>query len=233
MLTSKGFNVVSDEEAILILSQSPGRFVLYIGAGASVEVGVPTAAGICNELADELVRIEEKQRQIKGITPLRLTANARKQFLKDRLDWDNEEDRYYNCVTRVLRAPAARVDYFRKKLEHVKPAFAHYASSSSLGSSYRITLGMSGGAKRRPLHAVVTPLLIQAMRRCARAKRIHRQHIKKSPRPSYAQETAILSNHSESALRPPFLSFSPFVRRFEPGPNTTICHRTILAATRR
>ena len=28
----------------------------------------------------------------------------------------------------------------------------------------------SGGAKRRPLHAVVTPLLIQARTRCARAR---------------------------------------------------------------
>ena len=121
MFTSQGFNVISDEEAMLILLQSPGRFVVYLGAGASVEVGVPTAAGICQELADELVRIEERQRQIKGLTPSNLTNDAREQFLREQLDWDDDENRYYNCVTRVLRSPATRVDYFRKKLEHIKP----------------------------------------------------------------------------------------------------------------
>jgi O-acetyl-ADP-ribose deacetylase (regulator of RNase III) len=129
MLTSQGFNVLSDEEAILILSQSPGRFVLYIGAGASVEVGVPTAAGICEELADELLRIEEGQRIFKGVATSGLTGTEREQFLRDRLDWDDDENRYYNCLTRILRSPANRVDYFRKKLEHVEPAFAHYASA--------------------------------------------------------------------------------------------------------
>jgi len=35
---------------------------------------------------------------------------------------------------------------------------------------YRPTLGISGGAKHRPSHAVVTPLLIQGMTRCARGR---------------------------------------------------------------
>jgi hypothetical protein len=38
------------------------------------------------------------------------------------------------------------------------------------GGLLRLTLGISGGAKRRHLYAVVTPRLIQAMTRCARAR---------------------------------------------------------------
>src|SRR5262245_25307025 len=101
MLTSQGFNVISDQDAILTLSQSHGHFVLYLGAGASAEVGVPTAAEICEQLADDLVQVEEKQRQIKKILPSTLTSEERDQFLRERLDWDDAENRYYNCVTRV------------------------------------------------------------------------------------------------------------------------------------
>jgi hypothetical protein len=43
------------------LSHLPGRFVLYIGAGVSVEAGVPTAAGICEELADELTKLPDDE----------------------------------------------------------------------------------------------------------------------------------------------------------------------------
>jgi O-acetyl-ADP-ribose deacetylase (regulator of RNase III) len=136
MLTPYGFNVISDEEAILTLSHLPGRFVLYIGAGVSVEVGIPTAAGICAELADELIRMEEKQRDIRGITPSRLTGDERSQFLRERLDWEDDDNRYYNCVTRVLSSPTSRVDYFRKKLERVEPAFAHYAASFLMAHDY-------------------------------------------------------------------------------------------------
>jgi O-acetyl-ADP-ribose deacetylase (regulator of RNase III) len=129
MLSSQGFNVVSDEEAIHFVRKSSGNFVAFLGAGASVEAGVPVAAGICQELAADCVSEEEKNRHLKGGPKRPLTDAERVNFLAQRLRWEDKENRYYNCVTGVLPSPVSRVAYFRGKLGGVKPSFSHYATS--------------------------------------------------------------------------------------------------------
>jgi hypothetical protein len=50
----------------------------------------------------------------------------------------------------------------------ISPTYPQSKLTSNLddyGKKGSITLGISSGAKRRPLHAVVTPLLTQAMTR--------------------------------------------------------------------
>jgi O-acetyl-ADP-ribose deacetylase (regulator of RNase III) len=123
------YNIVSEEKASDLLSQTPGRFVLYLGAGASAEAGVPTASDICRELAEERVREEERNRLRMHLEPLDLDQKARAELLNREFDWDNEEERYFNCVRRARPTEASRVEYFRGKLKYTKPAFAHYASS--------------------------------------------------------------------------------------------------------
>ena len=58
-----------------------------------------------------------------------------------------------------------------------------------------LTLGISGGAKRCPLHAVVTPLRIQVMNRCARERSCL------SRLPSRATRARVLPRQEEIAAR--------------------------------
>ena len=129
MLTAAGYNVISDERVASVIKNSPSSFVFYLGAGVSVEAGVPSAWNICDNIASDLLQQEERTRQFKGLTPARLVGEEREQYLNKMLGWHDEEKRYLNCVKLHFATPAIRVEYFRRLLEHKTPSFAHHAIS--------------------------------------------------------------------------------------------------------
>ncbi len=104
--------IITDDEAIRFVRQSPDTFVCYVGAGASAEAGVKSAWEICEEIRETLVpdSLAEQEKQLR---------------LQD-LQWHDDSYRYATCVKKYGN-PAARVEYFRRLLHGVQPSFCHHA----------------------------------------------------------------------------------------------------------
>ena len=107
---------ISDGEAIRYILQEENRYVCYLGAGASVEAGVMTAQGICEEIRKELLEHSS---------------------LRDSdLDWDDPSQRYVTCIRKGYPTPAKRVQYFRRMLKNIRPSFCHHAVALLMRGNY-------------------------------------------------------------------------------------------------
>lgn len=111
-------NIFSDIDAIRFILLEPNRFVCYLGAGASAEAGVPTAGQICKEIRDQLLAYE---------LPAPKNQSAVTRWENERLKWNDPAQRYTTCIHEGYKAKAARVEFFRRKLQEIRPSFSHHA----------------------------------------------------------------------------------------------------------
>jgi len=119
--------VFSDTEVIRILLQEKARYAFYVGAGISVDAGVPTAAQICDEIRDQLLLYELPHPKDQG--EIQAWENRR-------LNWADISLRYSTCLRAAYPAEAQRVEYFRNKLRSVAPSFNHHAIALLASSGY-------------------------------------------------------------------------------------------------
>src|SRR4051794_34404583 len=110
---------ISETEAIRKILEARGRFASYLGAGTSIEAGVKSAVGICEEIRAMLARS-------RGIS----LANSRKldSWAARELNWSDLSLQYVTCIEEAFQTPADRVEYFRKMLKGIAPSFAHHAT---------------------------------------------------------------------------------------------------------
>ncbi|MFN0051550.1 MAG: SIR2 family protein [Planctomycetales bacterium] len=111
---------VSSGDVIDYVNNSRGSFVLWLGAGASVEAGVKTGGQICEELSQILSA---------GARPGDLDA-----WRKTELNWNDGKRRYSTCLRRYAPTPAQRVQYFRKLIDGIQPSFSHHAAALLMGA---------------------------------------------------------------------------------------------------
>jgi O-acetyl-ADP-ribose deacetylase (regulator of RNase III)/NAD-dependent SIR2 family protein deacetylase len=104
--------IITDSQAVGHVLQDTSSFVCYLGAGLSAEARVPTADKICKLIYDDKL-------------PKGLTKQQEKRWANENLEWDNPARRYPACM-RHYGTAAHRVQFFRKLLQTVKPAFAHH-----------------------------------------------------------------------------------------------------------
>lgn len=118
--------IISDVEAIQIILASRGRFAIHVGAGVSAEAKVMTAWGICEEIWNTLRR-----------SPLLSSATPEeiRQWENTELKWNDPAKRYAVSIQRLYRTPAARVQFFRRKLQGKKPSFSHHAIAMLMANS--------------------------------------------------------------------------------------------------
>jgi SIR2-like domain len=107
--------VISEAEAIRKILESKNRFACYLGAGASVEAGVPTAAQICGNVRADLA------------AKLMVPKETEDQWAAGRLAWNNLALRYVTCIKTAYQNEAGRVEYFREMLRRKVPSFSHHA----------------------------------------------------------------------------------------------------------
>lgn len=105
-------NILKDHDVVRLISQSPGRFVPFVGAGVSAESGVKMAPAICEDI---------RRRLIAGLSE----AEA-EQVVNNRLDWSNPATRYSKCIE-GYGSLSHRIQYFRNELAGKSPSFPHYA----------------------------------------------------------------------------------------------------------
>jgi O-acetyl-ADP-ribose deacetylase (regulator of RNase III) len=110
--------IISDVEAIQSILAIRGRFAVYAGAGVSAEARVTTAWGICEEIRDWLRQIH---------LPNSATPEEVGFWENSFLSWNDLANRYAVCIKQRYSTPAARVAYFRSKLEGKRPSFSHHA----------------------------------------------------------------------------------------------------------
>ncbi len=120
-------NVLSSPEVVKSILDTRDRFVLWLGAGASVEAGVKTADEVCWEIREALVAMDPVLREA--------DAEAVEAWAREKLDWDDPHRRYRTCIHSYKTAPA-RVDYFRQMLRGVQPSFAHHAAALLMTHNY-------------------------------------------------------------------------------------------------
>jgi O-acetyl-ADP-ribose deacetylase (regulator of RNase III)/NAD-dependent SIR2 family protein deacetylase len=107
--------------AAQILEARGAYYALY-GAGLSVEAGVPTADGICKDIA--------KQQLVVHLGPdADIDAPDAKQWLVKNLAWDRLDERYAKCIRTQYVNPADRVEFFRRTLRNKSPSFAHHGAA--------------------------------------------------------------------------------------------------------
>lgn len=104
-------NYITEEEAISFILNEKGRFVSYLGAGASAEAGVPTAISICNQI---------KERKTRGRSPEYLER------WENEVNWKDYGLRYFSCM-KTYGPQAMRVQFFRELLKGKNPSFVHHA----------------------------------------------------------------------------------------------------------
>jgi O-acetyl-ADP-ribose deacetylase len=105
------YDVIPDLDVIRYVNQEPGRFAVFLGAGASAEAGVSTANQIAEEVLARLREADPAQDETE---------------LKRSLNWDDPKRRYATSLNRYGNE-ILRVEYFRKLLRGKKPAFCHQA----------------------------------------------------------------------------------------------------------
>lgn len=105
--------VVSDVDVVRNVVTSKGAFTAWLGAGASIEAGVPTAREICDEIRREIAKFERPASEV--------------EWARAELAWDDPRRRYSTCLLRYAKTPVQRLRYFRRLIEGVQPSFSHHA----------------------------------------------------------------------------------------------------------
>lgn len=118
--------ILQSHEVVKSVLESPDRFMLWLGAGASVEAGVKSAPAVCSDIRDELI----------AANPGLRNADRERidEWARTKLDWDNPERRYGACISEL--GPAVRVEYFRNLLRGRQPSFAHHAAALLMTHGY-------------------------------------------------------------------------------------------------
>jgi O-acetyl-ADP-ribose deacetylase (regulator of RNase III)/NAD-dependent SIR2 family protein deacetylase len=105
--------VVSDVDVIRNIVTNQGAFTAWLGAGASIEAGVPTARDICEEIRQEIARFDKPANEV--------------EWARQELAWDDPRRRYSTCLLRYAKTPVQRLRYFRRLIEGTQPSFSHHA----------------------------------------------------------------------------------------------------------
>ena len=105
--------VVSDIDVVRNIVTNQGAFTAWLGAGASIEAGVPTAREICDCIRREIARFEKPVNEA--------------DWARIELDWDDPRRRYSTCLLRYAKTPVQRLRYFRSLIEGVQPSFGNHA----------------------------------------------------------------------------------------------------------
>src|SRR5690349_21331948 len=111
--------MLSERSVFRYLLEEKERYVCYLGAGASVEAGVPTALEISRDIAEKIAAEE-------GL-PFNQDDPACKQWLNETFAWNDPGRRYLKCITSRYPHAAGRLAFFRRMIAHKKPSFAHHA----------------------------------------------------------------------------------------------------------
>lgn len=129
------YRVIDPFNAIRTIIQSRGQFSIFLGAGISIEAGVPTADMICQSIGEKIIFDENQKRKFHS-RKLIETEKEKKQWLNNIVNWDDEESRYSSCIKHWYTQQTARVDFFRDLLREKKPSFAHYATALLMHNGY-------------------------------------------------------------------------------------------------
>jgi O-acetyl-ADP-ribose deacetylase (regulator of RNase III) len=129
------FRVIDPFKAIRTIIQSKGQFSIFLGAGTSIEAGVPTADMICQNIAEEIITDENQKRKFHSRKLLE-SENEKKQWLNKTVNWDDEENRYSSCIKYWYSQQTARVDFFRDLLRWKNPSFTQYATALLMHNGY-------------------------------------------------------------------------------------------------
>ena len=105
--------VVSDVDIVRSIVTNQGAFTPWLGAGASIEAGVPTARDICDHIRREIAGFENPVNEV--------------EWARSELAWDDPRRRYSTCLLRYAKTPVQRLRYFRSLIEGVQPSFSHHA----------------------------------------------------------------------------------------------------------
>jgi hypothetical protein len=114
LMAAKNIAVTSDLDVLRYVRQQPGRYALFMGAGASLEADVLTADQICRDIRNRLEQQNPSRSQ---------------DDLEDLLNWNDPRRRYSTCLMRYGRSAAQRVAYFRELLKAKQPAFCHHSTA--------------------------------------------------------------------------------------------------------
>jgi len=116
------YEIVSARVAAAQILEARGAYYALYGAGLSVEAGVPTADGICKDIA--------KQQLVVHLGPdADIDSPDAKQWLVKNLAWDRLDERYAKCIRTQYVNPADRVEFFRRTLRNKSPSFAHHGAA--------------------------------------------------------------------------------------------------------
>jgi O-acetyl-ADP-ribose deacetylase (regulator of RNase III) len=113
-MAAKNIAVTSDLDVLRYVRQQPGRYALFMGAGASLEADVLTADQICRDIRHRLEQQHPSRSQ---------------DDLDELLNWNDPRRRYSTCLMRYGRSAAQRVAYFRELLKAKQPAFCHHSTA--------------------------------------------------------------------------------------------------------
>ena len=114
------YRVIDPFNAIRTIVHSKGQFSVFLGAGASLEAGVPTADAICQNIGEEIIAEENQKRKFHSRKLIK-TEKDKRQWLDDVVNWNDEENRYTSCIKHWYSQQTARVDFFRDLLREKKP----------------------------------------------------------------------------------------------------------------
>jgi len=110
--------IISDAAAIMQIGSTDNRYLCWVGAGGSVEAGVRTAAGICEDIRKEFIEARQKE----GLKPKEI-----EEWIDEKLHWQDSGRRYLACIQAREPNLAKRVDFFRRVLQNKQPTFFHHA----------------------------------------------------------------------------------------------------------
>jgi O-acetyl-ADP-ribose deacetylase (regulator of RNase III) len=112
-ILNKYVDLLGQADVLHSLRESPGRYVLFLGAGVSKEAQVPLADEICEDI---------KTRLLTGRGDI-VDTDA---WAQETLAWKDPSRRYMTCLN-AYGSAEERLTYFRQLLKDTRPAFAHYA----------------------------------------------------------------------------------------------------------
>jgi O-acetyl-ADP-ribose deacetylase (regulator of RNase III) len=117
-------NLISEQEVFGWIRGLKSRYVAFVGAGISVDSGIPSAGQICEQIKEVVV-------------PKSLSSDTEKEsWARTYLAWDDPERRYTTCLNRGLPGLPTRVEYFRGLLKWRRPTFCHMAIALLMRSGF-------------------------------------------------------------------------------------------------
>jgi O-acetyl-ADP-ribose deacetylase (regulator of RNase III)/NAD-dependent SIR2 family protein deacetylase len=121
------YSVISEIVAAhrIVANVSRGRFVPWLGAGASCEAGIPPAQRLAQEIEDGLISLHVQENQ--GKAPL--TDDERAALLKRLCPCTDRDHRYSETMKRGYPGLRERVEFFRNLTQGAQPSFVHYATA--------------------------------------------------------------------------------------------------------